>query len=291
MPLSYLLSACLSFPENSPIVTVAVAFKTLMGGGRMTAQSRSWFFLSFYHWNLQQMLEEDVTLLKHLVSDAGGVTTGAPPPSLLDEATRELAREVRGEGTLREAFALLGGKIPVHDRHPCDLHLFRVEGETYRYVRNRYRLPMSGLLFPLFYLHASLPAAVHAWAWEILRDALGLSPEAAPGLILLQLLRRHQETLSDRQGEIRALVEAIADHRDPPKITIPLSHTLTFPLIGQGVRPQMLLTLSQVELPFFDLAQYLLRHGERLPPKRCTSCSRIFLPPRTRRTECEACRQ
>lgn len=257
----------------------------------MTARSRSWFFLSFSNWNLQQMLGEDVVLLKHLVSDAGRATTGVPPPSLLDEATRELAREIKGEGTLREAFALLGGKIPVPDRHPCGLHLFRVEGETYRYVRNRYRLPMIGFLFPLFYLHASLPAAAHARAWELLRDALGLPPDATSGAILLQALRRQQEILSDRQGEIRALVEAIADHRDPPKITIPLSHTLTFPLIGQGVKPQMVLTLSQAELPFFDLAQYLLRHGERLPPKRCTSCSRIFLPPLGRRTECEACRR
>ncbi len=237
------------------------------------------------------MLEEDLARLKSLVSDAGRTPTGVPSPPLLDEVTRELAQEVKGEGTLREAFALLGGRVPAHDRHPCDLHLFRVEGETYRYVRNRYRLPMIGFLFPLFYLHASHPAAAHARAWERLRNTLGLPPETPSGAILPELLRRQHEALADRQGEVRALLEAIADHQDPPKITIPLSHTLTFPLIGQGVRPQMVLTLSQGDLPFLDLAQYLLRHGDRLPPKRCASCRRIFLPPSRRRTECEACRR
>ncbi|MEE9172162.1 MAG: hypothetical protein V3U41_04565 [candidate division NC10 bacterium] len=255
----------------------------------MADRSVPWFFASLLEWDLSCVLEADENLLRQVMPDIGSAAAAALSPALVDEVAREVARETECEGILREAFALLSGRLPGHDRYPLNLQLFGLEGAAYRYVRDRYRLPIAGFLFPLLYLHAQVPTAAHARTWRTLAPTLSLGEEATPGAILMCAVKGQLELLKEEQHRVRGLVEAIADHRELPSISIPLVQTLNFPLLGQVVKPQLVLTLSQKELPLFDLAQYLLKHGERRPPRRCPSCHRIFLPGSARRRRCEAC--
>lgn len=254
----------------------------------MADPSVPWFF-SLLDWDLSRVLEADEILLKQVIADVGDAASDPPAAALVDEVTREVARETEGEPVLREAFALLGGRLPGQDRYPVNLQLFSLEGGAYRYVRDRYRLPMAGFLFPLLYLHSRVPTAVHATAWRTLARALSLGDGATPGAVLVHAVRSRLEVLRQEQHRVKGLVEAIADQQDLPRVSVPLAQTLNFPLLGRVVRPQLVLTLSLRELPLFDLAQYLLQHGERRPPRRCPSCLRIFLPPAARRRRCDAC--
>jgi hypothetical protein len=246
-------------------------------------------FLSLLDRDLSCVLEADEVVLRQMMPDGGRATLDPLSPVLVDEVAREVARETQSEGILREAFALLGGRLPGQDRYPVSLQLFALEGMAYRYVRERYRLPMAGFLFPLLYLHARVPAAAHAMAWRTLAHALSLGDEATPGAILVYAVRGQLGSLKGEQERLAKLVEAIADHQDLPSASVPLVQILNFPLLGGVVRPQVVLTISQKELPLFDLAQYLLQHGERRPPRRCPSCLRIFLPGTARRRQCDAC--
>lgn len=255
----------------------------------MADSSVAWFFLSLLDWDLPRVLEADGILFTQMAPDVGRVASDPPPPALVDEVAREVAREIGGESVLREAFALLGGRLPGQDRYPTSLELFGLEGGAYRYARDRYRLPMAGFLFPLLHLHARVPAAVDAAAWQTLARALSLGDEATPGAILVEAVRSQLAVLRREQDRVKGLVEAIADHQDLPSVGLPLAQTLNFPLLGRVVRPQLVLTLSQRELPLFDLAQYLLQHGETRPPRRCPSCLRLFLPAAARRQRCDAC--
>lgn len=255
----------------------------------MAVRSVPWFFASLLDWDLSRVLEADGVLLRQVMPEIGSAAAAAPSPALVDEVAREVARETESEGILRQAFALLSGRLPGHDRYPLNLQVFGLEGAAYRYVRDRYRLPIAGFLFPLLYLHAQVPTAAHARAWRTLAPTLSLGEEATPGDILMCAVRGQLELLKGEQHRVRGLVEAIADDRDLPSVSVPLVQTLNFPLLGRVVRPQLVLTLSQKELPLFDLAQYLLQHGERRPPRRCPSCHRIFLPGSARRRRCEAC--
>jgi hypothetical protein len=256
----------------------------------MADRSVPWFFLSLLDWDLSRVREADVALLRQVMPDEGrGASLDLPSAFLVDETAREVARETEGESVLREAFALLGGRLLGEDRYPTNLHLFGLEGVAYRYVRERYRLPMAGFLFPLLYLHARVPTAAHATTWRTFAAALSLGDAVTPEAILVHMVGRQWEVLKHEQQRVRGLVEAIADDQDLPSVSVPLLHTLNFPLIGRVVKPQLVLTLSQRELPLFDLAQYLLQHGERRPPRRCPSCLRIFLPGTARRQRCDAC--
>ena len=255
----------------------------------MADRSVPWF-LSLLDWDLSRVREADEILLKQAIADVAGDAASDPPAAaLVDEVAREVARETKGQSVLREAFALLGDRLPGHDRYPVNLQLFDLEGGAYRYVRDRYRLPMAGFLFPLLYVHSRVPTAVHATAWRTLARALSLGDETTPGAVLVHAVRSQFEVLRQEQHRVKGLVEAIADQRDLPRVSIPLSQTLNFPLLGRVVKPQLVLTLSLRELPLFDLAQYLLQHGERRPPRRCPSCLRIFLPAAARRRRCDAC--
>lgn len=254
----------------------------------MADQSVPWFFLSFLGWDLARALEVDSSIVRRGVPEVKA-GAGLPSAAIIDEVTREVARETESEPVLREAFALLGGRMPGQDRYPLNLHLFGFEGFAYRYVRDRYRLPIAGFLFPLLYLHVRVPAAPHATAWRTLAAGLSLGDRATPEVILACAVRTHVAVLQLEQRRVRGLVDAIADRQDLPTISVPLLQTLTFPMIGQVVRPQLVFTLSQRELPLFDLAQYLLKHGEKRSPRRCTSCRRIFLPTAPRRRRCDAC--
>jgi hypothetical protein len=255
----------------------------------MADWSVPWFFLSLLDWDLSRVLEADGILFTQMAPDVARAASDPAPAALVDKVVREVARETGAEPVLREAFALLGGRLPGQDRYPTSLELFGLEGGVYRYVRDRYRLPMAGCLFPLLHLHARIPAAVHATAWQPLARALSLGDEATPGAILVEAVRGQLAALRREQDRVKGLVEAIADHQDLPSVSVPLAQTLNFPLLGRVVRPQLVLTLSQRELPLFDLAQYLLQHGETCPPRRCPSCLRIFLPAAARRRRCDAC--
>lgn len=256
----------------------------------MADRSVPWYFVSLLDWDLSRVREEDGALLRQVMPDEGkGTSSDLPSAFLVDETARKVARETGGESVLREAFALLGGRLPGEDRYPANLQLFSLEGVAYRYVRDRYRLPMAGFLFPLLYLHARVPTAAHATAWRTLAAPLSLGDAATPEAILVHVVRRQLEVLKQEQRRVQGIVEAIADRQDLPRVSVPLVQTLNFPLIGRVVRPQLVLTLSQRELPLFDLAQYLLQHGERRPPRRCTSCLRIFLPGTARRQRCDTC--
>jgi len=287
--------------------------------------SLPWFFVGFLETDVPRALEGDELLLTRMMAaprGAGGdgspsavedrqapstrsgqaPSTGLPRAEsrgsgpgrsveALDEVAREVARETRGEPLLREAYALLGGRLQSRDRFPENLALFRLEGAAYRYVRQRYRLPIAGLLFPLLYLYARNPSVARARAWRLLERTGSPAASANPGPILADAVRGGWRALEGEHRRLRRLVDTIADQEEPPAVAVSLAETLSFLRVGRVVRVQRILTLTPGVLPYFDLAQYLLEHGERRPPRRCPGCRSVFLPDHVRQGRCAACRR
>jgi hypothetical protein len=257
----------------------------------MAQRSLPWFFLAFVQTDVASFLERDRRLLRPLGEDLGGADADPPSPLVLDQVTRDLAQETGSEPVLREAFALLAGRRSAQDRFPENLALFIHERAAYSYVQRRYRLPTVGFVFPLLYLSERVRTGAPAEAWRRLAQAVSLGDTTPPEALLASAAAAQWRLLETTHRQLGALVEAIADRGELPGIRVLLQETLMFVRIDGTVRPHRILTLGVPTIPFFDLAQCLLRYGERRGLRRCPGCRTVFLPASARQRACPSCRR